>query len=623
MNRSARIFLFALLYIVAGKLGLQWAFLNASASPIWPATGLAIAALILFGFDLWPGILIGAFAVNLTTAGTVWTSLGIAIGNTLEAVAGAYLVNRFACGSDAFEHPYTIIKYAIVASGISTMLSATIGTSVLAMGEQIRSGTYGRVWLTWWMGDASGGMLFAPLLILCTKRAHVNWTRRQWLELAGIAIALILLGGMVFGGFFSASLRRYPLDFLCFPLIIWAAYRFGSREAAGTSVALSMVALWGTLHGFGPFARNSPNTSLLLLQSYMIVVALTGLIFSAVVAEHRREGEVLVQTYERRYRQLLESNIIGFIVVDWNGNVLEANGAFLRMVGYTRAEMLSGKIGGNSLTPEEYRGMDEWVRKKLKESGISPPMEKEYIRKDGTKIPVLVGVVLHKEPDEQLVCFVIDATDRRRALDALRKAYDELEIRVMQRTSELDTANRELRHEIERRKRAEAALQSLAITDPLTGLYNRRGFLPLATQLLKQARRSRRNFLMFMVDVDRLKEINDTYGHREGDQAVIGAAMLLKDTFRASDVIARLGGDEFAVAVIEDSSDNAVETLLRRLDDNIKIDNGTLKKGYRISLSAGASTLKPHESRSIEMLLAEADNHLYEQKRLKKAQKNA
>src|SRR5262249_15827990 len=149
----------------------------------------------------------------------------------------------------------------------------------------------------------------------------------------------------------------------------------------------------------------------------------------------------------------------------------------------------------------------------------------------------------------------------RKAMEALRAAYDEMETRVVQRTSELAKANQELTQEVERRKRAEATLHSMAITDSLTGLYNRRGFSTLAHQLLEQARRSGHPFLLFLADLDGLKQINDTHGHLEGDQALHIAAVLLKDTFRASDVVARIGGDEFAVAVLQDIKEDGEQAI--------------------------------------------------------------
>jgi diguanylate cyclase (GGDEF)-like protein len=290
----------------------------------------------------------------------------------------------------------------------------------------------------------------------------------------------------------------------------------------------------------------------------------------------------------------------------------------LQMLGYTRQDLEEGLVGGEQMTPLEYRVMDEWARVKLKESGVCPPMEKEYVRKDGSRLPVVVGVVFQEEPEKHLVCLVIDASDRRKAMDALRTAYDEMEMRVAQRTSDLAASNRELTREIVRRKRAESALQSLAITDALTGLYNRRGFTTLANQLLRQARRARHPFLLFLADLDGLKKINDSYGHLEGDQAINAAAAILKDTFRASDVIARIGGDEFAVAVLEDLAETGEQPLLERLHQKLNEFNAHAQKNYTLSLSFGTSESNPGDRSTIDAHLAQADTKLYQQKREKK-----
>src|SRR5437762_1742654 len=140
-------------YFVAGKLGLSLAFVHASATAVWPPTGIALASLLILGFGTWPGILLGAFLVNLTTQGTVLTSLGIAIGNTLEGLAGAWLVRRFARGREAFEHPRDVFLYALLAGLLATLLSPTIGLGSLALGGFAPRAGIGGIWLTWWLGD--------------------------------------------------------------------------------------------------------------------------------------------------------------------------------------------------------------------------------------------------------------------------------------------------------------------------------------------------------------------------------------------------------------------------------------------------------------------------------------
>src|SRR2546422_4700450 len=142
-------------YFIAGKLGLMLASLHASASPVWPPAGIALAALLVLGYRVWPAIFVGAFLVNVTTAGNIFTSLGIASGNTLEALCGAWLVNKFANGARAFDRPQDVFKFALAAL-ISTTVSATCGVSSLAAGGFAQWSSYWPIWLTWWLGDTSG-----------------------------------------------------------------------------------------------------------------------------------------------------------------------------------------------------------------------------------------------------------------------------------------------------------------------------------------------------------------------------------------------------------------------------------------------------------------------------------
>src|SRR3989441_663861 len=153
-------------YVVAGKLGLRLAFVHASATAVWPPTGIAIAAFLIFGLRAWPAILVGAFLVNLTTAGSVATSIGLGIGNTLEGVVGAYLVNRFAGGRNAFERAPDVFRFALVAALLSTTVSATVGVTTLAISGYANWADYGPIWLTWWLGDVAGGLVGAAGVVL-------------------------------------------------------------------------------------------------------------------------------------------------------------------------------------------------------------------------------------------------------------------------------------------------------------------------------------------------------------------------------------------------------------------------------------------------------------------------
>ena len=282
------------IYFIAGKLGLTLASLHASASPVWPPAGIALAILLLLDYRVWPAIFVGAFLVNVTTAGNVATSFAIATGNTLEAVVGAWLVNRFADGANAFDRPQGVFKFALAAA-ISGIVSPVFGVTSLALAGFADWTNYGAIWLTWWLGDATGDLIFTPLVLLWSGASKRRWNKKEAAEVGALLLLLILLSGVVFGGRLEVSSRNFPIAFLCGPVVIWTAFRFSQRETATGIFILSAIAVWGTLHGFGPFVRPTENQSLLALQSWVAVLTITAMALSAAMAERRRVEEELQQ----------------------------------------------------------------------------------------------------------------------------------------------------------------------------------------------------------------------------------------------------------------------------------------------------------------------------------------
>ena len=295
---------FVAVYFVAGKLGLSLAFVNASATAVWPPTGLAIAALLLFGPQLIPGILIGALAVNLGTSGDLPSSAGIAIGNTLEAILGSYLVQRWASGRNAFERPQNVLLFALFAATVAPAVSATIGVSTLAIRGLAEWSDFAPIWLTWWLGDANGALLVAPVVVLWV--AYRGAIRPEKLAEAGLlAVGTVATALLIFGGLQPASVRHLPIAFLTFPVLVWAAFRFGPRAAATANLAIGGIAVWGTLNGFGPYALESQNESLLVLQAFMAVAAVTSLVLGAAVLDRSR-AETRVLAAEQQSRHVAE-----------------------------------------------------------------------------------------------------------------------------------------------------------------------------------------------------------------------------------------------------------------------------------------------------------------------------
>jgi diguanylate cyclase (GGDEF)-like protein len=301
-------------YFLAGEMGLRFALANATATAVWPCTGIALAGLLIFGYRAWPGIFIGALLTALTTPDRFATGLGVATGSTLEAVVGCYLITRFASGRQVFERAQDIFKFALFGGILGPAISATVGVSSTYFGGFVDRGMYASMWFTWLLGDAAGAIIVAPLVLLWFENPTINLEKRHLAELGMLFGGLIFTTWIVFAGGFHAVLRHYPLEYLYTPFLVWAAFRFGRRHAVTASSVLAVVASWGTAHGFGPFSRESLNASLLLLQAFIGIMAITTLALAAEVTEHRRADERVRQlavtdpmTGLANYRRLLDA----------------------------------------------------------------------------------------------------------------------------------------------------------------------------------------------------------------------------------------------------------------------------------------------------------------------------
>jgi integral membrane sensor domain MASE1 len=234
LRTSIAIVALAAVYFGAGKLGLTWAYIHTSTSAVWPPTGIALAALLLWGYRLWPGIFLGAFLVNITTQGSLVTTLGIAAGNTLEALVGAWAVVRFANGAKAFERARNIFKFVLLAPILSTVVSATFGVTILTLTGFAPWDRYTAIWLTWWLGDAAGDLIVAPLLVIWVTQPFPQWNLKRVAEAAGLLLSVLLIGYLIFLRGISSS----PDYAVVLPLL-WAAFRFGQRGAVTSALIMS------------------------------------------------------------------------------------------------------------------------------------------------------------------------------------------------------------------------------------------------------------------------------------------------------------------------------------------------------------------------------------------------
>jgi len=284
---GARIVALAAIYIAAARLGLALDAVSGFATLVWAPSGIALAAMLLFGYRIWPGVFLGALAANAMVGAPIAVALVIGAGNTLEAVAATYALRHVPGFSPALRRVRDVLALILLGAGISTLVSATVGVAALHLSGIVGGSQLMEAWRAWWVGDLIGDLLVAPLILVWATRPRRDprpLDRARALELGALAVSL---AGVALVVFFSthAVLRMWP--YMLFPLLAWAALRFGLRGAATSVFVTSSIAIWGTTLHRGSFAEVTLRQSLLELQLFMGVVAATFIVLAATIAERR------------------------------------------------------------------------------------------------------------------------------------------------------------------------------------------------------------------------------------------------------------------------------------------------------------------------------------------------
>lgn len=564
---------FALLvgtYFVAGKFGQSLTLHNLDATSVWPPTGLALAASLLFGYRVWFAVLIGAFLVNVTASGSIVAAIAVAVGNTLEATVGAYLINRFANGKRAFEQARDTFNFATLGGIVATAVGASVGTLGLALAAQAEWSNFARSWLTWWLSHAAGALIIAPALILWAMNPSIRWRPQRATEYVLLLLTSVFLSLAIFAGSLVFRARNYPLELSILLMVVWAAYRLGPRATATVVVAISSIAVGGTLHGRGPFAGGAPNESLLLLQVFIAVVAITGLTVAALVAERQRADDLL-----RWLATIVESSDDAIVGKALDGTILSWNKAAERIYGYAASEAI-GRSAAMLNSPDR---SDEvaLLLGRIRQGEHIQYYETERIRKDGRRITVSLTISPIKDA-------------RGAILGASAIARD-----------------------ISDQKRAEKRIRHMAQHDALTGLPNRVLLYDRIDRALAQAQRKRGMMAVLFLDLDDFKDVNDSFGHQTGDRVLRMASHRLLRCLRAADSIGRLGGDEFVICLpdltVADDAALVARKILEALRKPFIVDEHWLHVTGSIGIS-----IYPRDGINTDDVMRTADLAMYNAK---------
>jgi diguanylate cyclase (GGDEF)-like protein len=442
--------LLAVVYFVTAKASLVLAIPPGYATAVWPPSGIALAAMLLLGSRVWPGIWLGAVLANYTVSSSLALAVMMGTGNTLEALAGAALMRRYVGVPRRFERARDVVVFVAVAAASCTIAATIAALSMTVMGL-LSWPQFLPNWWTWWQGDVAGIIIVMPLILSWRLRRAARWSHQKKLEAACLGLVLLSVSVVVFsnGADVISSLQQ---PFAILPFMIWAALRFSQRVVTTATAGVCAIAASCTANGIGPFAILPVNESLLVLLAFISTIVVTSLVLSAVTI------------------------------------------------------------------------------------------------------------------------------DRRQAMIGLAQAL--------------------------------AGLREDALTDPLTGLYNRRYLWQFLRKEWVGAKHRRQQLTVIMLDLDHFKRINDTFGHDTGDQVLAAVAGLLRNQIRSSDIVCRYGGEEFALVLAASSESvrqraEAIRSAVKELD----------LREYGVPLGSVTASLGiaqfPEHAAGPDALMTAADAALY------------
>ncbi len=421
MTTLTRVVILIALYFLGGLLGKEAAFLSGSMALVWPPAGIALAAMLLFGYRFWPGVALGAFLFTLMDGVPLgFFTLGTAIGNTIGAVVCTFLLRKSLTFDTTMERVPNVVAYIGLACFLGTTVNALFNVVGLAYAGAVPLDDLFPKVFEWWVPNALAALVVTPFIITWASGPKPRWNPRVITEVFLCGGGLVLGTLISFDSWFVYGVQNYPLAYLPFPFLIWASLRFGQRGATSGTLVVSALALYSLSHGQGPFISGNENESLMLVGSYIGILAVINMLLAAAAAE-RRVAEHAMSESERRLRAVVEDQTDLICRFRPDGTLTFVNSAYCRFRGET-SEQLLGTNFLQTFSPEDRVIPLNYIN--------SLPREQDVVSFDHR---VLIGgnqalwqqytirrLLLGKPETLEFQAVIQDVTHRKRSEQALR-----------------------------------------------------------------------------------------------------------------------------------------------------------------------------------------------------------
>ncbi|MGD0416252.1 MAG: PAS domain S-box protein [Terriglobales bacterium] len=421
----------------AGKLGDAVAIINSGGiGPVWPASGIALAAFLLFGYQVWPGVAAGAFLLAFLSPIPHLAAVVYAAGTTLAALTGTFLLRRVVNVDPSLSRLRDALGMIVFGAFGSSMVAASVGVSLLYAAHVRGWSGFGSAWLIYWLGDSMGVLLVTPLVLTFPILLRIR-PRVRLAEFTALLLLLTVACFIVFGDLSVVPGRLHVLAFAVLPFVMWAAIRFGVSGAALSTLVIAIIATAETAAGSGPFAQSSPFINAVLLDVFFAVLSVSGMTLAAVIAEREqaeREREQFVRKHavmEARLRlaTIVESSDDAIIGVDIDGIITDWNKGAERLYGYSAGEVI-GK-SASFVVPLDRSDDFAEIMGKIKHGDSVTHYETVRQKKDGTRVEVSLTVSPIIDTEGRIVgasAITRDITERKRQEAILRESEERLRV---------------------------------------------------------------------------------------------------------------------------------------------------------------------------------------------------